>query len=386
MTIVVSCMQSRQKHKIPAYDFWQPYFLEGAKEAGFDVLEVPGVDWAKGLTFDKNQKGLLQWRSEVWEKTVTFVRNAQKKRRISFFLSYLYPCQIEESGIGELQKNGIPCVNFFCDNVREFNQIPKAFHKFDLNWVPEYEALPMYQKAKTRHMHLPMPCWVEPKWRREVQTHSESLPTFIGSADILRRELLGKAIACGADIVIRGPGWKNPESSSCISRNENLFFNQIQNFKQSGLLGLLAKAIDKTWHIRPKQIDPKRMLDPVSGSNYVIATREAKVTIGINRVPISRRPLRFPLSYSRLRDIEAPMLGACYLTEWTHGLGKLYDLGTEIESYRSPEELAEKLQMLAGNLQLRSKLRRLGQQRALQDHTVAASLRKITLFLGGRLP
>ena len=33
------------------------------------------------------------------------------------------------------------------------------------------------------------------------------------------------------------------------------------------------------------------------------------------------------------------MLGACYLTEWTAGLEHMYELGKEIETYRTPEEL-----------------------------------------------
>lgn len=389
MKIVVSCLQSLKKHRIPSCDFWWPYFLQGSKEAGLDVLEVPGVDWAEGLTFNDNLHGLLKWRSETWEKTLKFIRHQQARGSINYFLSYFYPCQIEEAAIREIQRIGIPCVNFFCDNVREFHHVPKAFREFSLNWVPEFEALPMYREARLKHIHLPMPCWLEPKWRSMPSMKSEGSCTFIGSEDILRRELLANAISLGANLIIRGPGWKKNESQlGGVKRKKNtsLILNQIAFLRKIGFRGLLAKIIDKAWRIEPKPIDPQKIFDPVFGSDYFFATRTAQVTIGINRVPASRRPLRFPLSYSRLRDIEAPMLGACYLTEWTHGLDKLYELGTEIECYRSPEELSEKLKMLAGNFQLRFKLRRLGQRRALQDHSVAASLRKIASFLEGRLP
>lgn len=114
-------------------------------------------------------------------------------------------------------------------------------------------------------------------------------------------------------------------------------------------------------------------------------TREAPVVLGVSRVPSPARPLQNPLKYSRLRDIEAPMLGACYLTEWTQGLDKLYDLGVEVESYRSAEELVEKLRMLSSCPKLRFELRRLGQRRALQDHNVCSSIRKIITTLQGRL-
>ena len=40
------------------------------------------------------------------------------------------------------------------------------------------------------------------------------------------------------------------------------------------------------------------------------------------------------------------MLGACYLTEWTEGLEHMYELGKEIETYRTAEELTSKLSEL----------------------------------------
>ena len=76
------------------------------------------------------------------------------------------------------------------------------------------------------------------------------------------------------------------------------------------------------------------------------------------------------------------MLGACYLTEWTEGLEFLYDLGGEIECYRSAEELQDQLATLAAKPEHRRELRRRGQQRALSNHSVPASLRKLAKVLG----
>jgi spore maturation protein CgeB len=111
--------------------------------------------------------------------------------------------------------------------------------------------------------------------------------------------------------------------------------------------------------------------------------REAAVTIGVNRVPTARASNHRPLTYSRLRDLEAPMVGACYLTEWTAGLGELYELGTEIEAYKTPEELAAKLEALKRDPARRRGLRKRGQRRALEDHGVARSLKRIVHQLIG---
>ena len=387
MTILLSCLQSLRKHSIPAYEFWRPYFVEGCREAGITPLEVPDVDWAEGLSLAHGSEELASWRAQTWEKTVDFAREQHSRGGIDFFLGYLYPWQVEVSAVRELQRLGIPCVNFFCDNVREFRRVPATYEPFDLHWVPEYEALPMYRVAGLPHLHAPMPCWI-PREYRGLPDREAYPPTFIGSADVLRRDLLGRAIRVGADLMVRGRGWDSQlltsgsRLSTPASSLGTFFANQEAFRREHGLTGLGAKVLNYLAPLRPPVIPERCVGSTVPSADYFNITREAVVTVGMNRVPAPRRPLRWPLSYSRLRDIEAPMLGACYLTEWTEGLEYLYDLGHEIECYRSAEELRDKLAALAAEPEHRRELRRRGQQRALRDHSVPASLRKLASALG----
>ena len=108
------------------------------------------------------------------------------------------------------------------------------------------------------------------------------------------------------------------------------------------------------------------------------------MTLGVSRVPTLRASNRRPLKYSRLRDIEAPMLGACYLTEYTDGVAELYELGSEIETYRDAEELTIKLKELQDNPQRRMSMRQGAQRRALLEHSIARSLERILDALGVR--
>jgi spore maturation protein CgeB len=101
------------------------------------------------------------------------------------------------------------------------------------------------------------------------------------------------------------------------------------------------------------------------------------ITLGINRYPSFRFPLVKPDTYSRLRDIEAPMLGACYLTEWTEGIDELYDTQNEIAVYRNEAELINKIAELRADHDTRKKLKANGQKRALEKHSIPASLAKI---------
>ena len=382
MRILLSCLQSLRRHPLPAYGHWRSYFADGLIEAGHEVVEVPKVDWAEGMTYPPG-RAFDEWRTRTWEVVETFVRQEIAHRPIHLFVGYFYPEQVEEAAIRELQRMGIPCVNFFCDNVREFLKPPAEYSAFALHWVPEFEALPMYRAAGLPHVHAAMPCWVSDELRNASRIETEPA-TFIGSPDVLRRNLLGQALRGGANFVIRGNGWlaDTANQSKQVRTAASLIHNQIDLVKRRGLGSLLTKIESRVRPLRPPTIEKSRIGAPLSDAEYFRVSREAMVTIGVNRVPSANRSLHRPLVYSRLRDIEAPMLGACHLTEWTEGLEHMYELGKEIETYRTAEELTSKLGELCLDPVRRRAMRERAQRRALSDLSVARSIARIGAHFG----
>ena len=71
----------------------------------------------------------------------------------------------------------------------------------------------------------------------------------------------------------------------------------------------------------------------------------------------------------RLRDFEAPMCRTCYLTGHTEEIEAFYDLGREIDTYRSPEELVDKARFYLAHPAAAERLREAGHRRAVRDHT-----------------
>lgn len=385
MRVLLSCLQSKVPHPIPAYSFWRTYFVEGLREAGMDVLEIPDVDWAEALTYTTESQELAEWRSRTWEAALAFAKKEQEQGGVDLFLSYLYPDQVDVGAVRELQRAGIPCVNFFCDNVREFRKVPAAYTPFDLHWVPEFEALPMYRCAHLPHIHAPMPCWV-PKRYRSVPGRENGLAVFIGSADLLRRNLLGEASLEGANIKVYGKGWQTVGKEKKGNESKPILKSYIRTqakfIQKYGLIGAGVKTVDKIFPPKHLNIPNQNVGGLVSQSEYVELTRESSIVLGINRAPSFKRPLRYPLRYSRLRDIEAPMLGSCYLTEFTEGLASLYEVGVEVETYRSISDLSKKINELLAHPDRRSKLRLYGQRRAIMEHSIPSTLQKIFKRLG----
>jgi len=378
MKIFLSFLQGEEGHPIPAYSFWQYYLKKGIEEAGYQWVECPEVDWALGLV-PKNSNEHSKWKRETWERTVAWLKN----NKVDLFLSYLYPQQIDRQAIGQIQRAGIPCVNFFCDNVRQFSKVPIEFKAFDLNWVPEFKALKFYQKAGYPYINLPMPVWISPESRIYNEEKYKQV-TFIGSKDIQRLLLLEKLVENDPSLplALYGSGWvekKNvpkPQTLKNYGVKEKVIFN-IEFIANYGAVAFIRKYKNKSIPTHVSDLLKSKIREMPNFDDYQALTSGSMITLGINRYPSFRYPLYQPDTYSRLRDLEAPMLGACYLTEYTEGLEDLYDIENEIAVYRTPADLSNQIKTLVNEPEQRKILKINGQVRAVRDHSISNSLSKI---------
>ncbi len=368
MRIFLSFLQGKTGYPIPAYSFWQHYIKNGIEEAGDQWVECPEADWAFGLV-PKTQHEHIAWKKETWEKTITWLKN----NKVDLFLSYLYPQQIDIQAIKEIQKAGIPCVNFFCDHVRQYTKLPDEFKVFDLNWVPEFKALKLYQKAGVPHINLPMPVWVEPE-KRIYKDEKFKQITFIGSKDIQRLLLLEQLVKNDPDLplALYGSGWIEKRDTSGQQYTENYTLKKDQGFK-----AFIRKFNNRTITDNVSSSLRLKIHNMPTFNEYNALTSESMVTLGINRYPSFRYPASKPDTYSRLRDIEATMLGACYLTEWTEGIEQLYNTENEIAVYKNELDLSKQIKALLNDPERRKSLKINGQQKALNNHSISNSLNKI---------
>jgi hypothetical protein len=384
LRIFLCCQQDVRPQPIPAYRFWADYFRSAFAEAGHTCLEAPGCDWAEGLVA-RPAGEQATWRERTWQRAVDWIRAEHARRPIDLFLSYLYPGQVDAGGLREVGDLGIPRANFFCDNVRIFRKAPPEFAAFDLHWVPEAGALELYRRARLPFLHAPMACWVAPQWR--TVPAAESLPpTFVGTSDSQRRRLFAEAYRLGLEMDVRGPGWTGEEISwdaTPPGRGFALVSNQWAFAAEHGLPALARKLAQRLFPPEAVDHDFTPTAGPAClGDDYWRVLRESRVCVGVNRFPSLRWPIDRPNCYSRLRDLEGPMAGAAYLTEFAPGLDGLYEIGREIEVYRDAPELVAKTVELSSDPARRRRMRELGQRRALGEHGIALTIAKIAQRLG----
>ena len=93
------------------------------------------------------------------------------------------------------------------------------------------------------------------------------------------------------------------------------------------------------------------------------------MVLNFSNVWADGRPGSELVSHVRLRDFEAPMCGACYLTGYSDEIEEFYRVGIEIDTYRDTNELIDKTRYYLRDASAAQRLRHAGHDRALRDHT-----------------
>jgi spore maturation protein CgeB len=75
------------------------------------------------------------------------------------------------------------------------------------------------------------------------------------------------------------------------------------------------------------------------------------------------------LTHLRLREFEAPMSGALYLTERQDELAEYFSLGQEVLAYTDKDDLLDQVRYYLAHPEQGERVRRNGYLRARRDHT-----------------
>lgn len=393
VNVYLCCLQSPYRWNIPAYGFWRQNFKPALEALGCRVIEPSNLDLAEPLARSFDPDWIERGRPRLGELLLQSVRDAHQRDGIQLFFSYLYAAHVEPGVLDSIRDLGIPVVNFFCDNLRQFESVRPLVRSVTLNWVPERDALPLYRNASAPAVHLAM--GVHPGTYQSNGGEEIRQVVFVGSRDHLRMRLLEPVLDTTLPLRIYGAGWGRPSTANGFReapplswwRRRRLSANQHRSrLRDHGISGewrhLTAQRLSA-------QLGPKFervALPPLPHDDFVTVTARSAVTLGINRCPHPGYSFDRPLVYSRLRDVEAPSMGACYLTEWCADVESMYDLGTEIETYRDADELVTKGEALLRDPQRRARLRCAGRQAVLSRHTWTHRFRVLFNELGLRAP
>ena len=383
---------------------WSGNFYPGLRELGHEIIES-NVDLLPASRFMHIPKDFteeeLAVRAEITQRVIEEVRAAHKQQPIDLFLSYFYNAHFDPDGFDELRRLGIPSVNFFCNNIYQFNLVRDIARSADFSWHTERDARARYLEVGGN------PVWVQlaadPEVYRPIEgSKRERVAAFVGQRYADRDRWAAALIHAKVPLALYGSGWHELNCSDPAKESEPRAYLRrqmrpagttgaymdtvIQNWRESGFM----KGSFRTW----RQFAYRNHSRQLSG---LLATHargfapavnkvfsQSEVVLNFSNVWEDGRPGSKLISHVRLRDFEAPMGRSCYLTGHSDEIMEFYEIGKEIDTYQSPDELVEKTQFYLAHPGAAEELREAGYRRAFGDHTWKRRFEELFRKIGSR--
>jgi len=332
-------------------EVWRRHFYAGLKRAGLEVILPRNIDfsWARPpQAFNLARSAEL--RARVSEKLLEQILATDGARPEAVF-SYCFSHDIELDLVDRVRAAGIPWVNFFCDSLHAFEWVSDLAARTSLNWFVE-------PAAEERYRALGVPCVCAPYALNPDALPDASCDTlhhallFVGAVNRDRIRAATLIRLAGADLHIRGLGWKDAlESKPGRDRTPADLPKRAVRAAVRTLFGTRIGGY----------LDEATMLTELRRSAVVLRLNERGVGPGAP-------------SYLKLRDLEFPGMGCCYLSHHHADLAGIFDCGREIITFQTPWEAGRLAKDLARHLPECREIGRRARARVLAEHTWSSRL------------
>jgi hypothetical protein len=285
---------------------------------------------------------------------------------------------LEEEAIAEVRERVAPIANFFCNNVHQFHLVRRNARHFTVCLVPEAAAMRDYERAGASPIFFPMAA--NPDVYRPLPRPRRYQATFAGQRYADRAGNLLALREAGVDAHVFGQGWHpegppaglggapaaGPGTAGAEPRPRGALVRALELLRHGR--SPLRAARDRAEWDRLRSRHPGALHLPATDEEYVALFSESAISLGFLVLGDTHRTRR-PLRQVRLREFEAPMSGAFYLTEHLDEIGLHYEIGREVVCFRSRAEMVDRCRYFLRHEEERARIARAGHERARRDHT-----------------
>ena len=330
----------------------------------------------------------IEARGRTTEQILAELAEAHRRKPIDVFLSYFYNAHFDPSGFDRVRALGIPSINFYCNSIYQFANVAGIAAKVDVSWHAERDARESYVKAGAR------PVWVQmgadPGVYHPIDTPRKPHACFVGQNYADRAQLMAALISAGVPVEIYGSGWGAAAPASRVNgSDEREYLGRPRHMPGSaggymkvardiigrdGVLAGTQRIVNRLAQRRAHQqhaalIAPYARGPLPSQKQIAEVFGRSEVCLNFSNVWADGQPGSTLVAHVRLRDFEAPMCRTCYLTGYTEEITHFYDVGKEVDTYRTREELIDKTRFYLAHPDAAERLREAGYRRALASHT-----------------
>jgi hypothetical protein len=384
---------------------WSANFYPALRQLGHEVVESQTDLLAASrfmhiaADFTPEEKEV---RAKITESIMSELRNEHARRPVDLFLSYFYNAHFDPAGVDEIRRLGIPSINFYCNSIYQFENVAAIAAAVDFSWHAERDARDSYLSVGAK------PIWVQmgadPDVYRPVENvKREPVAVFVGQRYADRDRMAATLIQANVPLALYGPGWSGDQSGNGAGKAEQTKVDLGRRAHVAGSRAAYWEAVRQNWASSGFFRGTQRTLRQIQYRNesrrlmplFRAAARGAvkfedqrqifssyELVLNFSNVWADGRPGSKLIPHVRLRDFEAPMCRSCYLTGHTDEIVEFYQLGNEIDTYASHEELVDKSRFYLANWKAAEKLRNAGFERARRDHTWARRFEELFQKIG----
>jgi hypothetical protein len=319
------------------------------------------------------------------QRLVEKFRAARETRPIDLFFGYFYSSVVYPETIDLIAKSGVPTVNFSCNNVHQFDLVRDIAPRFDLCVVPELSAQADFLSVGAKPVRIQLAA--NPRIYRPFPEPRIYDVTFVGQRYADRADFLSHLARNGINVRAWGAGWQPRKRVDVAHVKAALAL--VEDEKLDGVRRLLTQRFSRG--------SPREAKNPSGNEGFVPDGVRGKVAVSevdtsafggprllqhelIRMFSQSRLSLGFAtagdshladrrLTHLRLREFEAPMSGALYLTEDQPELAEYFEPGKEVLTYTDQADLLDKARYYLAHPEQSERIRHAGLERARRDHT-----------------
>jgi hypothetical protein len=343
---------------------WRRHFYDGLQAALPSVVLPVAVDFGWARPAAQAPPGPSPDREATSERLWHQIHAAHIQGGLDAVISYCFSSDVDPALIERTIELGVPWINFFCDSTYAFDRVEALARVTSLNWFPERAAAPNY-RALGRAV-LCRPYAVHPAALPEaICETAEHALGFVGAPTGNRVLRLAGLLLFRCPAAVRGEGWWRTTATPPRRPPPGA------DRRARGRLGerLLVRALTPVVRRGARPLADDEMVPFLSRCRVVLGLNEGRDLHGVYQ------------SYLKLRDVEFPGYGCCYLTQHNEDVEHAFEVGREVLTFR---HVAEAASLVRRSVRYPAQARAMGQaarRRVLADHNWAARLLELARAL-----
>lgn len=304
------------------------------KNNSIDVLKEFGNVFTFVMAQKTHARDWYEKKQKVNEEMLNFVLNTVSKNKIDVIVCHLSGHSTTPAVLSEIKKLKIPMINESLDDETKFRSrkgkdgiyrgMKDICKYFDVSLTSSKSAIVKYIVEGGNPIYKDY-CGNE-KIYRKLDISKEYDVGFVGQSYGVRGEFVNYLIQNGINVYAKGSGWEKGFATDD---------EMIEIFNKS------------------------------------------KIVLGFSTVGKND-----DIYILKGRDFEVPLTGSLYLTGYHEELKEYFDLGEDIETYTSKEDLLKKVRYYLENEEKREKIAKNGYEKCLKNYTAKESYEKVFGYLG----